>query len=100
MAIDKKLMSTAHLSENGELTIPAEYRRAHSLDRDSTVVMIEMGDALVLVPHDDVLESVADRLTAALKGAGFDASDLILSAQEARAEIVQMEFGASGEETH
>lgn len=62
MKTEKKVLSLARLSEKGQLTIPAEYRRAHALERDSTLVLVEIGDALVLVPHDDVLSTVTARL--------------------------------------
>ena len=98
MATNKKLLSLARLSEKGQLTIPAEYRRAHQLERDSALVLVEIGDALVLVPHDEALATVISRLEAALKGAGASTDDLIDAAEEARAEIVHEEFGETGED--
>jgi bifunctional DNA-binding transcriptional regulator/antitoxin component of YhaV-PrlF toxin-antitoxin module len=97
MATNKKQLSLARLSEKGQLTIPAEYRRAHRLERDSALVLVEIGDALVLVPHDEALATVTARLEAALKGAGGSADDLLAAAEEARAEIVREEFGEMGE---
>lgn len=81
------------MSEKGQLTIPAGYRRAHGLSRDSTLVLLELGDALVLVPHDEALAAVGARLEAALSGAGASVEDLVRAAGEARAEIVSEEFG-------
>lgn len=96
MVTNKKLLSLARLSEKGQLTIPAEYRRAHQLERDSALVLVEIGDALVLIPHDEALASVTARLEAALEGASVSADDLIAAAAEARAEIVSEEFGETG----
>ena len=98
MMMNKKLLSLARLSEKGQLTIPAEYRRAHQLERDSALVLVEIGDALVLVPHDEALATVTARLEAALKGAGASADDLIGAAEEARAEIVREEFDETDED--
>jgi len=98
MSVDKKVLSLARLSEKGQLTIPAEYRRAHQLERDSALVLVEIGDALVLVPHDETLAAVTARLEAALKGAGAGTEDLIKAAIDARAEIVREEFGDAGED--
>ncbi len=81
MSLSKKVLSLTRLSEKGQLTIPAEYRRTHQLERDSALVLVEIGDALVLVPHDKVLASVTARLEAALKGA--DADHLIAAAKDA-----------------
>lgn len=90
---NENVIAIARLSEKGQLTIPAEYRRAHDLSKDSALVLVEIGDALVLVPHDEALSAVTDRLQAALRGAGVSVEDLIAAATEARAEIVQAEFG-------
>ena len=96
MSVNKKVLSLARLSETGQLTIPAEYRRTHHLERDSALVIVEMGDALVLVPHDEALAAVTARLEAALEGAGAGTGALIKAAAEARAEITQEEFGDEG----
>lgn len=98
MNISKKVLSLTRLSEKGQLTIPAEYRRSHQLKQDSALMLIEIGDALVLVPHDEALASVTARIEAALKGAGAEADDLTRAAMEARAEIVREEFGGTEED--
>lgn len=90
---NESVIAIARLSEKGQLTIPAEYRRTHALSKDSALVLVEIGDALVLVPHDRALSALSDRLQAALRGAGVRVEDLIAAAAKARAEIVQAEFG-------
>ena len=98
MNSSKKALSLARLSEKGQLTIPAEYRRAQSLERDSTLVLVQIGDALLLVPHDEALFSVTARMEATMRGSGVSVDDLVEAATEARAEIVAREFGASPDE--
>jgi len=95
MNSSKKALSLARLSEKGQLTIPAEYRRAQSLERDSTLVMVQIGDALVLVPHDEALFSVTARMEGAMRGLNVLVDELVEAATQARAEIVAREFGAS-----
>lgn len=94
MNTSKKALSLARLSEKGQLTIPAEYRRAQSLERDSTLVLVQIGDALVLVPHDEALFSVTARMEVAMLGLNVSTDELVEAATEARAEIVAREFGA------
>ena len=98
MSTSKKALSLARLSEKGQLTIPAEYRRAQSLERDSTLVLVQIGDALVLVPHDEALASVTERMEAVMRGLGVSVDDLIEAAADARREIVAREFGTSPDE--
>jgi bifunctional DNA-binding transcriptional regulator/antitoxin component of YhaV-PrlF toxin-antitoxin module len=90
---ESKVIAIVKLSEKGQLTIPADYRRAHDLGRDSTLLILEMGDALVIVPHDEALSAVTARLEAAMRGSGETVESLIAAANEARAEIVREEFG-------
>lgn len=76
MNTTKKVLLLARLSEKGQLTIPAEYRRAQALERDST---------LVLVPHDEALSGVAARMEAAMRGRNVLIIDeLVKAATEAR----------------
>jgi bifunctional DNA-binding transcriptional regulator/antitoxin component of YhaV-PrlF toxin-antitoxin module len=86
------VLSIVRLSEKGQLTIPAEYRRLHELERDSTLVVIQLGDALVLVPHDEALTRITERIEAAMRGAGVSVEDLLEETLNARAEIVRKEF--------
>lgn len=90
---ESKVIAVVRLSEKGQLTIPADYRRAHALGRDSTLLLLEMGDALVVVPHDEALSAVGARLEEAMHGAGVTVEDLTQAAEEARAEILREEFG-------
>jgi bifunctional DNA-binding transcriptional regulator/antitoxin component of YhaV-PrlF toxin-antitoxin module len=96
--IDANVLTIARLSEKGQLTIPAEYRRLHELGRDSMLALIQIGDALALVPLDEALEQITERLASAMRGAGVSVDDLVSEAQAARAEIVREEFGEAGEE--
>jgi bifunctional DNA-binding transcriptional regulator/antitoxin component of YhaV-PrlF toxin-antitoxin module len=93
----EKPLSIVHLSEKGQLTVPAEYRRDLSLVRDSTLVVVRVGDALVLIPHDDALAAVTSRLEDAMRGSGLTVADLLETADEVRADLFRREFG--GEDT-
>ena len=90
----EKPLSIVSLSEKGQLTIPADYRRDLSLARDSTLVLIRVGDALVLVPHDEALAALATRLEAAMRGAGLRVEDLLKTAEAVRGELARQEFGS------
>jgi bifunctional DNA-binding transcriptional regulator/antitoxin component of YhaV-PrlF toxin-antitoxin module len=87
------ILSIARLSEKGQLTIPAEYRRMYDLVRDSTLAIIQMGDALILAPIDEELTRITERMEAAMRGAGVTVEELMEETLAARAEIVREEFG-------
>ncbi|SRR5258708_6526310 len=92
MNVEKKNLTILRLNETGQLTIPDDYRRSHSLDSDSALVVVEIGDALVLVPYDTELSLVTDRLQESMKGSGCDIDSLIQAADQSRSEIVNQEF--------
>jgi bifunctional DNA-binding transcriptional regulator/antitoxin component of YhaV-PrlF toxin-antitoxin module len=86
------------LGPKGQLTIPAEYREAPALSANATVVLIRVGDALVVAPHDESFAAVTQRLEAQMQSAGSTVEDLIAAAAEARAAMVREEFGVAAEE--
>jgi bifunctional DNA-binding transcriptional regulator/antitoxin component of YhaV-PrlF toxin-antitoxin module len=87
------VLSIARLNEKGEFTIPAEYRREHGLDRDSTIAIIQMGDALILTPIDKMLAEITERMEAAIRVAGVTVAELMEETFVARTEIAREEFG-------
>lgn len=89
----KRVFSLARLSEGGQVTIPAEYRRSLALSNNSAIVLVQVGDALVLAPYDDELAEVTGRLEARLSEAGLEVEDLIAAANKARSDITREEFG-------
>lgn len=89
----EKVLSVARLTEDGQITIPAEYRRSLALSDNSAFVLVRVGDALVLAPYDDQLAEVTGRLEAKLSDSGIEVEDLIAATTEARAEITREEFG-------
>ena len=94
---DKRLFSVERLGDKGQLTIPAEYRRALALGDDTSLVIMQVGDALVIAPYDEALTATTARLEAAMDAAHSNVDDLIRASEEARAEIVQEEFGLEEE---
>src|SRR5438270_5916573 len=90
---DKRILSVVGLGDAGQLTIPAEFRRALALTGGSTLALVQVGDALVLAPYDDELVAVTERLEAAMAESSSDVDDLNRAAEDARAEIVCEEFG-------
>jgi bifunctional DNA-binding transcriptional regulator/antitoxin component of YhaV-PrlF toxin-antitoxin module len=87
------VLSIVRLSEKGQLTIPAEYRRKHDLERDSTLALIQLGDVLILAPIDEMLTEITERMEASMRRSGVTIDDLMEETLVARAEITHEEFG-------
>ena len=81
------------VGQNGQITIPAEFRKEHALSGGGKVIAVRMGDTLVVAPHDAVLESICLRLESAMKSAGETVSSLSAQTLVERAAIVEQRYG-------
>ena len=90
---DSSTVAVLHVGQNGQVTIPADFRKEHSLSKGGKVMAIRMGDTLVMAPHDAVLESICLRLEEALKGSKSTVADVQRQALEERAAIVAERYG-------
>jgi bifunctional DNA-binding transcriptional regulator/antitoxin component of YhaV-PrlF toxin-antitoxin module len=82
-----------NIGQNGQVTVPVEFRKDVSLGKGGKLVSVRMGDALVLVPQDALLESISLRLQEAMKASGVTVEDLKSGVLEQRAEIVKERYG-------
>jgi bifunctional DNA-binding transcriptional regulator/antitoxin component of YhaV-PrlF toxin-antitoxin module len=80
------------IGQNGQVTVPVEFRKEVSLAKGGKLVSLRMGDALVLVPQDSLLESISLRLQEAMKASGVTLEDLKSGVQEQRAQIVKERY--------
>jgi bifunctional DNA-binding transcriptional regulator/antitoxin component of YhaV-PrlF toxin-antitoxin module len=82
-----------NVGANGQVTVPVEFRKDASLGKGAKLISVRMGDALVLAPHDNLLESISLRLQEAMKASGVTVDDLKAGALEERAQIVKERYG-------
>ena len=64
-------IETIEMGERGQISVPAGYRKHHKLAKGSQLLLSQLGDALVVVPHDPHLEDLAGRIERALAGEGI-----------------------------
>ncbi len=81
------------LGQNGQITVPVDFRKGHALTKGAKLTTVQLGDALVLVPQDDIFESICDRMIAAMKAAGLTVEDMKAGVLEERAKIVRERYG-------
>ncbi len=62
-------MHTVRVSSKGQVVIPKDVRRRHRLERDTDLVLLEEGDALVLRKKADVEKVLRDRFDPLLRAA-------------------------------
>jgi AbrB family looped-hinge helix DNA binding protein len=69
-------MHTVRVSSKGQVVIPKDVRKRHGLERDTDLVLIEEGDALVLRKRADVEKVLRDRFYPLLRAAEKSLAEL------------------------
>lgn len=60
---------TLRVSSKGQVVIPKDVRKRHGLDRDTDLVLLEEGDALILRKKSDLEKVLRDRFYPLLRAA-------------------------------
>ena len=69
-------MHTVRVASKGQVVIPKDVRRRHGLERDTDLVLLEEGDALVLRKKADVEKVLRDRFDPLLRAAEKSLAEL------------------------
>lgn len=86
-----EFLATTRLGEKGQLTIPKEYRQSLALDAGAPIAVVQVGNALLLIPEQARFRQLCDRVARAFSSHGVEASDVLASLPKAR-EIVYARF--------
>ncbi len=89
-----KTSAVLNMGQNGQITIPVDYRKEHSMKGGDHLVSIRMGDALVLVPHDSIFEALSSRFEASMKAAGLTVDDMKQRTLSAREQMFEAHYGS------
>lgn len=64
-------LGTIRVGENGEITVPASYRKKHKLVKGSEVLLLQLGATLMVVPVDPTLDRLCQRIQENLASQGI-----------------------------
>jgi bifunctional DNA-binding transcriptional regulator/antitoxin component of YhaV-PrlF toxin-antitoxin module len=64
-------LGTIRVGEKGEITVPASYRKKHKLAKGSEVLLLQLGATLLVVPVDQTLDRLCQRIQENLRGQGI-----------------------------
>lgn len=62
------------VGEKGQITVPPHYRKQHKLSKGSEMLLIQLGEALMVVPSDVTLDHLCQRIQEALAGQSVSVS--------------------------
>jgi len=86
-------LGTIRVGEHGEITVPASYRRKHKLAKGSELVLVQIGDALMMVPADVALNQLCQRLQDILAGEGISTKQALRNLEKVRQQQFQELYG-------
>lgn len=61
-------IEATRVGENGQIAVPPRYRKLHKLSKGSEVLLVQLGDTLMVVPADQTLDRLCERIQSALAG--------------------------------
>jgi len=93
MAPKLKPITTTKVGEKGQITIPAEYRRAYNIEKDSQLLLIQIGDALMIIPQDEMLERISKNIQDAFYGRGITSKEAKANLEKVRKKLFKELYG-------
>jgi len=86
-------LGTVRVGERGEITVPTAYRKKHKLSKGSEIVLVQLGDALMMVPADVALNRLCQRLQDILAGEGISTKQALKNLEKVRQRHFQELYG-------
>lgn len=86
-------LGTIRVGENGEITVPASYRKKLRLTKGSEIVLVQLGDALMLVPVDVALNQLCQRIQDILTGQDISTKQALKNLEKVRRQQFQELYG-------
>lgn len=80
------------IQENGQITLPADFRKRYGLKKGDLVVFKETEDGLLISPRESLAIKLLDEIGEALEEKGISLDELIESGREIRQEIYDQKY--------
>ena len=81
------------MGKKGQITVPINYRKVHKLSKGSEILFIRLGEALMVVPHDQTLNHLCQRIQAALAGRGISVGQALKNLEKVRRQRFKSLYG-------
>ena len=88
-----QVKKTYVIQENGQVTLPAEWREKYGLKKGDVVVFEETEKGLLINPRQALAMSLLDEIGEALEEKGVTLDELIERGREIRGEMVEEKYG-------
>ena len=81
------------IQENGQVTLPAEWREKYGLKKGDLVTFQETDDGLLISPREALAMKLLDDIGEALKEKGITLEELLDSGEKIRQELYDEKYG-------
>ncbi len=79
-----EFLATTRLGEKGQLTIPKDYRRSLALEVGAPIAVVQIGNALLLIPEQARFRELCDRVAQAFSSRGMKPAEVLATLPSAR----------------
>lgn len=90
MLVSKKAYT---MQENGQVTLPVEFRKKYNLKKGDLLIMKETEHGLLISPKEGLVMKMLDEIGAALKEKGITLEELMESGAEIREQLIREQYG-------
>ena len=80
------------IQENGQVTLPADFRKRYGLKKGDLVVFKETEEGLLISPRESLAVKLLDEIGEALQEKGISLDELIESGREIREDIYRQKY--------
>ncbi len=81
------------IQENGQVTLPSEWREKYGLKKGDAVAFVETDQGLLVLPKQAVVLDALEDIGDALKERGVTLDELIERGRNIRAQILKEQYG-------
>lgn len=89
---DSVQITTAHLGEQGQMSLPKNFLESHHLEPGMAITIIEFGNQLILIPEQTRFAELSDSIAQRLEQAGITEEELQAGLEETREEIAREHY--------
>ena len=82
-----------HLTRKGQVTVPKPLRRQLQMESGASLLLLQMGEALLLLPDVTAFEAVRRRIQETLAKTGRTPEEIMATLPEARRQVFEELYG-------
>jgi AbrB family looped-hinge helix DNA binding protein len=86
-----------HLTRKGQVTVPKNLRQQLQMESGTPLLLLQMGEALLLLPDVTEFESVRHQIQETLAKTGHTSEEIMATLPEARQKVFEELYGLQGD---